>query len=126
MKKIALLFSLIVILGCSTVLSGCYTSNDSESYESTPEALAKEAVRGKIAAKLLSGSLGDGTHLRFSNCTFSTTTHLGNNNFKISGTVRARDDYGNFHTANYDAYVEYNAESDYYSADVSLGQFSRQ
>ena len=121
MKKIALLIVVVMLFGCCLTLASC----SEESKEPTPVEEAKECVELTMMLDLMFMTLS-GSSIQYVDCTFPTVRDLGNNNFKMSGTVRVRDQYGNFHEGTYDAVVEYDAEDDEYDAEIDYGTFRRQ
>jgi len=124
MKKIALLLAVLMLVSCCFVMVGCGDDDDSSS-EDSPKKAAQDAVKYQLMAEVTLSTLG-GSDISFISCTYGSTKDLGDNNFKISGTVKVKDEYGNFHVANYTATVEYDAGSDDYDADVSIGTFKKQ
>ena len=125
MKKIALLLAVIMIFGCCFTLSSCGNDSDDSSYVKTPEEEAQDAVKYQMMAEMIWMTLG-GSEISFIDCTYGTTRNLGNDNYKVSGTVKVRDQYGNYHVANYDAMVEYDAEYDDWDAEIEYGSFKKQ
>ena len=125
MKKIALLLAVIMIFGCCFALSSCDDTSDDSISEKTPEEEAQDAVKFQMMAEMNWMTLG-GASITFTNCTYGTTRDLGNNNYKVSGTVKVRDQYGNYHVANYDAEVEYDADYDDWDAEIDYGTFKKQ
>ena len=137
MKRIALLLVFIMILGCCFALSSCGNNGedssssaktpeeDSSSSAKTPEEEAEDAVKFRMMAELKSLYLG-GSTITFESCTYGTTKNLGSDQYRVSGTVKIRDQYGNFHVANYDAEVEYDADYDYWDAEIYYGTFEKQ
>lgn len=126
MKKIALLLAIIMIFGCCFVMSSCgNNSSNNSSSEKTPKEEAQDAVKYQMMAEMNFMTLG-GSTISFVSCTYGTTRELGNNQYKVSGTVKVRDQYGNFHIANYDAEVEYDADYDDWDAEIDYGSFRKQ
>ena len=125
MKKIALLLVFVMIFGCCFALSSCGNNSDDNSSEKTMEDEARDTVKYQMMAEMNFMTLG-GSSITFVSCTYGTTRDLGNNNFKVSGTVKVRDQYGNFHVANYDADVEYDADYDDWDAEIDYGTFKKQ
>lgn len=125
MKKIALLLVFVMIFGCCFALSSCGSNSNDNSSVKTPEEEAEDAVKFKMMAEMNWMTLG-GSSISFVSCTYGTTKNLGNNQYKISGTVKVRDQYGNFHVANYDAEVEYDADSDDWDTEIDYGTFKKQ
>jgi len=123
MKKIALILAFIMLLGGCL----CFASCDSKDDSGTPSAKeeAQDCVKYQLMAELALSKL-NGADISFTSCTYGTTKDLGDNNFKISGTVKVRDEFGNFHVANYSAEVEYDEADDDYDAEVSIGSFKKQ
>ena len=125
MKKIALLLVFVMIFGCCLSLTSCGDMSGGKGSEKTMEEAARDTAKYQMAAEMNLMTLG-GSSITFVSCTFGTTRDLGNNNFKVSGTVKVRDQYGNFHVANYDADVEYDADYDDWDAEIDYGTFKRQ
>ena len=125
MKKIALLLVFVMIFGCCFALTSCGDKSDEKGSEKTMEEEARDTVKFQMMAEMNFMTLG-GSSITFVSCTYGTTKDLGNNNFKVSGTVKVRDQYGNFHVANYDADVEYDADYDDWDADIDYGTFKKQ
>ena len=125
MKKIALLLVFVMIFGCCFALSSCGNNSNDGSYEKTPKEEAQDFVMYQMMAEMNWMTLG-GSTISFTSCTYGTTRDLGNNKYKISGTVKVRDQYGNFHVANYDAEVEYDADTDDWDAEIDYGSFKKQ
>lgn len=125
MKKIALLLVFVMLFGCCFALSSCDINTDTSSAEKTLEEQAQDAAKYQMMADMIFMTLGDST-ISFVDCTYGTTRELGNNEFKVSGTVKVRDQYGNFHVGNYDAIVEYDAEYDDWDAEIEYGRFTKQ
>ena len=125
MKKIALLLVFVMIFGCCFALTSCEKKSDDKGSEKTMEEEARDTAKYQMAAEMNFMTLG-GSSITFVSCTYGTTKDLGNNNFKVSGTVKVRDQYGNFHVANYDADVEYDADYDDWDADIDYGTFKKQ
>ena len=123
MKKIALLLAIVMALGCCFALSGCKDDSKSDSTESTPVQEAKDCVKYQLMAECALSTLG-GSEITFSDCTYATVKSLSGGDYKISGTVKVRDQYGNIHVANYDAEVEWSGND--YDADISIGSFRKQ
>lgn len=121
MKKIALLLAAVMLLGVCFSLSSC--KNDSST--KSPKERAKDIVQTQMIIELKYKTLG-GASINFLNCTYGTIKDLGSNNFKISGTVKVTDQYGNTHVANYDAEVIYTATTDKYAAKIEYGLFKKQ
>ena len=122
-KALALLLAVAMMLTCCFVFVGCDTQEKPK--EKTAEDKVKDAVQAELAVTMIVSTLG-GAEISFVSCTYGTIKPLSNGDYKVSGTVRVRDAYGNFHVANYDADVEYDAEDDDYSADAELGSFKKQ
>ena len=125
MKKIALLLTVIMIFGCCCVLSSCGNNSDDGSSAKKPEEEAQDTVKYQMMAEMNWMTLG-GSSITFVSCTYGTTRDLGNGNYKVSGTVKVRDQYGNFHVANYDADVEHDADFDDWDAEIDYGSFKKQ
>jgi hypothetical protein len=130
MKKIALLLVFVMIFGCCFALSSCGNdSNDDSSVDDSsvksPKEEAQDTVKYQMMAEMNFKSLG-GSSVTFISCTYGTTKDLGNNQYKVSGTVKVRDQYGNFHVANYDADVEYDVDLDDWDAEIEYGTFKKQ
>ena len=125
MKKIALLLVFVMILGGCFLITSCGKKDNGTTLEKTPADEARDCVKFQMMAEMNWKTLGGAT-ISFVSCTYGTTTDRGNNNFKISGTVKVRDQYGNFHVANYDALVEYDAKNDDYDAEIEYGTFKKQ
>ena len=125
MNKIALLLVFVMIFGCCFALSSCGNKSDGDSSAKTPEQEAQDMVQSQMVVDMMWKTLGGAT-ISFVDCTYGTTRNLGNNNYKISGTVRVRDQYGNFHVANYDAEAEYDAEYDNWDVEIDYGLFKKQ
>lgn len=125
MKKIALLLVFVMIFGCCFALSSCGNNSNDESSAKSPEEEAQDAVKYQMMAEMNFKSLG-GSSITFVSCTYGTTKELGNNQYKVSGTVKVRDQYGNFHVANYDAEVECDPGSDDWDAEIEYGSFKKQ
>lgn len=125
MKKIALLLVFVMIFGCCFALSSCGNNSNDESSAKSPKEEAQDAVKYQMMAEMNFKSLG-GSSVTFVSCTYGTTKDLGNNQYKVSGTVKVRDQYGNFHVANYDAEVEYDADYDDWDAEIDYGLFKKQ
>ena len=127
MKKIALLLVFVMILGCCFALSSCGDNSDKGSKEKTMEEKAQDKAEARMATDMALGMTLNGSEISFVSCTFATIKDLGNNNFKISGTVKARDQYGSFWVANYDTEVEYNSDSgEFYTPKINYGTFKKQ
>lgn len=124
MKKIALLLVVVMLFGCCFAMSSCGNSEDDSSAK-TPEEEAQDTVKYQMMAEMNFMTLG-GSSITFVSCTYGTTRDLGDNNYKVSGTVKVRDQYGNFHVANYDAEVEYDADYDDWDAEIEYGSFKKQ
>ena len=124
MKKIALLLVFVMILGSCFALASCGKNSDDTSAK-TPKEEAQDYVKATMATEMVFMTLG-GSSISFVSCTYGTTKDLGNNKYKISGTVKVRDQYGNFHVANYDAEAEYDAEYDDWDAEIDYGTFKKQ
>ena len=125
MKKIALLLVFVMLFGCCFALSSCKNNSDDKGSEKTMEEEAQDTARYQMMAEMNLMTLG-GSSITFVSCTYGTTRDLGNNTFKVSGTVKVRDQYGNFHVANYDADVEYDADYDDWDAEINYGTFKKQ
>ena len=125
MKKIAFLLAVLMIFGCCFAMISCDKDTDDSADEKTPEEEAQDAVKFQMMAEMNFMTLG-GSSITFVSCTYGTTKDLGDNNFKVSGTVKVRDQYGNFHVANYDAEVEYDADTDDYDAEIDYKSFVKQ
>lgn len=125
MKKFALLLAVIMIVGSCFALSSCGNNSDDNNSIKTPEEEAQDTVKFQMMAEMNWMSLG-GSSITFVSCTYGTTRDLGNDNYKVSGTVKVRDQYGNFHVANYDAEVEYDADTDDWDAEIDYGSFKKQ
>ena len=124
MKKIALLLAVVLLFGCCFAFASCDESSDNGSLKTSKEK-AQDTVRSQMMVEMPFKTLG-GSSISFVSCTYGSTKELSNGNFKISGTVKVRDQYGNFHVANYDAEVEYDAATDDYDADIDYGSFKKQ
>ena len=125
MKKIALLLVFVMIFGCCLALTSCGSDSNNDSSAKSPEEEAEDAVKYQMMAEMNFMTLG-GSTITFASCTYGTTKDLGNNQYKVSGTVKVRDQYGNFHVANYDAEVEYDADYDDWDVEIDYGTFKKQ
>ena len=114
---VALAIALILLLGGGE-------SGGANSDVKTPKEEAQDSVRAEMVVEILFSTLG-GAEISFVDCTFATSTSVGDD-FKFSGTVKVRDEYGNFHVANYSAYAEYDSTDGDYDAEVTFGTFRRQ
>ena len=125
MKKISFLLAVVILLGCCFAITSCGNKNDNTTSKKTPADEARDCVKFQMMAEMNWMTLGGAT-ISFISCTYGTTTDRGNNNYKISGTVKVRDQYGNFHVANYDALVEYDEATKDYDAEIEYGTFKKQ
>lgn len=125
MKKIALLLVLVMVFGCCFALSSCKNKSDNSTSEKTMEEDACDAVKFQMMAEMNFMTLG-GSSISFTDCTYGTVRDRGNNKFTVSGTVKVRDQYGNYHIANYDAEAEYDAEYDDWDVEIEYGLFKKQ
>ena len=122
MKKIAFVLAVVMLFGCCFVMSGC--GDDSKGSKSQNDDI-QDAVRYQIMADVARKSLS-GSSISFISCTYATIKNLGNNQFKVSGKVTVRDQYGSMHVADYDAEVDYDADYDDYDAEIDYGTFRKQ
>ena len=127
MKKIALFLVFVMLFGCFFALSSCGDNSDNGDKEKTMEEKAQEKVETRMRTDMALGMTLNGSEISFVSCTFATTKDLGNNNFKISGKVKARDQYGSVWVANYDTEVKYNSDSgSFYTPKINYGTFQKQ
>lgn len=125
MRKIALLLAIAMLFVGSIALVSCSSDGDDVSKSSkSAEDRAKDATHSKLALQIAVSTL-NGSKISMSNCTYTTVKKLDNGNFKISGKVKVRDQYGDFHTANYDSDVTYDKTDDSYIASVKVGSFKK-
>lgn len=119
MKQIALLLSIIMLLGICLVMTSCGPNTKTL----TPLERAKESVVRDFEAEYIASKIVKGDGKTYQSCTFDTTKDLGNNNYDFSGTVTIKDEKGRYSTANYTAKVTYDAADDHYNASTNVGTF---
>ena len=128
-KKLAIILASVgaaivaIAVALAILLGG--NGGGSQTESKTPSEEAQDNVKYQMMVEMNWMTLG-GSDITFVSCTYGTTRDLGNNCFKVSGTVKVRDQYGNFHVANYDADVEYDEEYDDWDADIEYGSFRKQ
>ena len=119
MKQIALLLSIIMLLGICLVMTSCGPNTKTL----TPLERAKESVELDFTAKYIASKIVRGDGKTYYSCTFDTTNDLGNNNYEFTGIVTIKDEYGRYLRANYTAKVTYDAANDKYDASTNIGAF---
>ena len=119
MKQIALLLSIIMLLGICLVMTSCEPNIKTL----TPLERAKESVELDFEAEYIASKIVKGDGKTYQSCTFDTTNDLGNNNYEFTGTVTIKDENGRYLRANYTAKVTYDAANDKYNASTNVGAF---
>ena len=86
----------------------------------------KNKVRSKLAVEIMFSTFTDGREITFVDCTFPTVREVSYNKYYASGKVTVKDNYGDRHTANYEAYVYFYGDTKEFEVDLEIDYFYRE